>query len=281
MSEATGRVVLVTGAGRGIGRAVAMAALRRGDTVHATFRKAADREDFEAVAPGRAHGWILDIAEEAAVARVVGEIESAAGRIDVLVGCAGFCRAGLFEETSPTELRAHLEVNLLGSASVIRGVLPGMRARRAGSIVQITSMSGMITMQGLAAYQASKFGLEGLVESVAREVRPFGVRVTAVAPGGFRTDMLGSALVGRQQPIDDYDDMAAAVHSARADYDGAQLGDPELAAAAVLRLVEPGTRAPMHVLLGSDAMDLVRTSRAHQTRDFAEWEWLTRSTDGV
>lgn len=275
-----GRVLLVTGVNGGFGHAIASAALAAGDRVFGTVRRAGDVAAFEQLSPDRAHGRVLDLTRSDEVADVVADIEAAAGRVDALIGCAGYCHEGLFEETSIDDLRAQLEVNVIGSAAVIKAVLPGMRAKRRGHIVQITSMSGLMTMPGLGLYQASKFALEGLVETIAREVRPFGIRVTAVAPGGFRTGMLAAALTrGDRSGLADYQQAAANLRAERDSYAGQQPGDPDRAATAILRLLDAGDRAPLHLLLGSDALDYVRRSRARQERDFAEWEWLSRSTD--
>src|ERR1700744_944013 len=175
---------LVTGVSSGFGRALAEAALSRGDRVVGTLRQEAQRAEFDALAPGRAFGVILDVRQDADVRRVVGEIETTVGPIDVLVNNAGYGYEGSIEEASMADIRAQFDVNVFGAISVIQAVLPFMRQRRAGRILNVTSMGGLMTFPGVGIYHGSKFALEGISETLGKEVRGFGIFVTAVVPAG-------------------------------------------------------------------------------------------------
>lgn len=269
---------LVTGVSSGLGRAVALAALGAGHTVSGTVRREPDAEAFEATVPGRAHARILDVTDDDAVDSTVAEVERTVGPIDVLVANAGYGHEGPLEETSMAELRRQFEVNVFGAVAVIKAVLPGMRLRRAGHVLGITSMGGLRTFPGLAAYHGSKYALEGILDALAREVAGFGVRVTAVEPGSFRTDWAGRSMVRSERTVPDYDALIDPLREARSTGNGRQLGDPEKAAAAVLQVVG-AANPPVHLLLGSDAVELVGRARAELDAELAAWEALARSTD--
>jgi len=158
-------------------------------------------------------------------------------------------------------------------------VLPGMRTRRRGHIVNVTSMGGFITMPGISYYCGSKFALEGISEVMGKELEPFGIAVTAVAPGSFRTDWAGRSMVRAPRTLDDYDALFDPIRLARVEKSGKQLGDPRKAALAILALVDH-PQPPAHLLLGSDALSLVRAKLAAYEDDIAAWEQLSLSTDG-
>ncbi|MCO5996341.1 oxidoreductase [Actinoallomurus rhizosphaericola] len=272
------RTFLITGVSSGLGRAIASGALRAGHTVVGTVRKQADAEEFAALSPERAHARLLDVTDEAAVHSVVEEVEASVGAIDVLIANAGYGVEGTFEETPLSELRAQFDVNVFGAAATVRAVLPYMRERRRGHILAVTSMGGLAGFPGVSAYCGSKYALEGILDAVRKEVGGFGIRVTAIEPGSFRTDWAGRSMVRVPRSVPDYDEIFEPIRAARQAASGSQLGDPDKAAAAVLRILdEPDP--PAHLVLGSDALRLVRAARADLDKDLDTWEELSRSTD--
>jgi NAD(P)-dependent dehydrogenase (short-subunit alcohol dehydrogenase family) len=274
------RLFLITGVSSGFGRAFAEAALAEGHRVVGTVRGEGARAEFEALAPGRAHALMLDVTEIEAIAPAVAEIEASQGPIDVLVNNAGYGHEGTLEESPIEEMRRQFEVNVFGAVAMMKAVLPFMRGRRAGRIINITSMGGFITMPGIAYYCGSKFALEGISEVVAKEVKDFGIHVTAVAPGSFRTDWAGRSMVRTGRSIADYDALFDPIRKGREDKSGKQAGDPKKAAAAVLALVA-SDNPPVHLLLGTDALGLVRSKLEAFAGEIDEGEALTRSTDFV
>ncbi|PTQ11837.1 short-chain dehydrogenase/reductase [Sphingomonas oleivorans] len=268
---------LITGVSGGLGRALASAALDRGDRVVGTTRREADRLAFEALAPGRATGLFLDLAEPGAAAHTVVVAQDALGTIDRLVNNAGYGLVGAIEETDLDQARALFEVNLFGPIAMIQAVLPAMRARRAGHIVNITSMSGFAPWAGTAIYGASKYAMECIGQTLAQEVAPLGIRVTNVAPGGFRTGFAGPALAEAARTIPDYDDGARNSKRILAASRGQERGDPARAAAAILDALD-APEPPVHLFLGEDAL---RHSREHFDLVMAEmdrWSALSLST---
>ncbi|MFK3651445.1 oxidoreductase [Lysobacter enzymogenes] len=273
------KLILITGVGSGFGRALAQAALAAGHRVVGTLRDADAAHAFEALAPGRAHARLLDVTDFDAIAALVDGIETDIGAIDALVNNAGYGHEGVLEESPLEQLRRQFEVNVFGAVAMIKAVLPGMRARRRGRILNITSMGGFITMPGIAYYCGSKFALEGISEALGQEVAALGIHVTAVAPGSFRTDWAGRSMVRTPRSIGDYDAVFDPVRERRERTSGKQLGDPDKAAQALLQLLD-SPAPPAHLLLGSDALRLVREKNAALLQEFERWEALTRSTDG-
>ncbi|MGZ0025855.1 oxidoreductase [Stenotrophomonas sp. S4] len=274
------RLLLITGVSSGFGRALAQQALLAGHRVVGTVRNESDRQAFETLAPGRAFGRLLDVTDADAINALVTDIETNVGSIDVLVNNAGYGHEGILEESTLAELRHQFEVNVFGPAALIKAVLPHMRARRRGHILNITSMGGFITMPGIAWYCGSKFALEGISEVLGKEVAPFGIHVTAVAPGSFRTDWAGRSMARAPRSIEDYDALFDPIRSAREAKSGHQLGDPVKAAQAMLQVIDSDA-PPSHLLLGSDALQLVRAKLASMAGSIDTWEHLSRSTDGA
>jgi NAD(P)-dependent dehydrogenase (short-subunit alcohol dehydrogenase family) len=268
----------ITGVSAGFGRAIAEAALAAGDHVVGTLRDDAQCAAFTALSPGRAHGVRLDVTDEAAIIPVVEHIEHDIGPIDVLVNNAGYGHEGLIEESSLDDLRRQFDVNLFGAVAVIKAVLPFMRARRAGFIVNISSMGGIVTFPGLGFYHASKFALEGLTEALGKEVKAFGIHVTAVEPGSFRTDWSGRSMARVARTISDYDALITPILERRQTNRGHQLGDPARLGAAVVKLVNT-PNPPARLLLGSDARQNVFAKLAAMRTEFEAWTETTLSTD--
>jgi NAD(P)-dependent dehydrogenase (short-subunit alcohol dehydrogenase family) len=272
------KTFFITGVSSGLGRAIAAGALAAGHAVVGTVRKADDLASFEALTLGRAHGRLLDVTDDQAVFHCVTEIERSVGPIDVAIANAGYGLEGVFEETPLLSLRKQFDTNVFGAAATVQAVLPHMRKRRHGHIMAVTSMGGLMTVPGLSGYCASKYALEGLLESIGKEVASFGIHVTAVEPGSFRTDGAGRSMVRAEQTIADYDAVFAPIRKARLQASGNQLGDPAKAAEAVLQIVDTA-EPPKHLILGSDALRLVAAGRQAVDADLAEWESLSRSTD--
>ncbi|WAB90511.1 oxidoreductase [Pseudomonas citronellolis] len=273
------KTLLITGASSGFGLALAQEALADGHRVVGTVRSEQARAALEALAPGRALGRLLDVTDFAAIEPLVAEIEKTVGPLDVLVNSAGYGHEGILEESPLAEMRRQFDVNVFGAVAMMKAVLPYMRQRRRGHILNITSMGGFITLPGIAYYCGSKFALEGISEVVGKEVEGFGIAVTAVAPGSFRTDWAGRSMVRSPRSIADYDALFDPVRQARQEKSGKQLGDPRKAARAMLEAIS-STNPPAHLLLGSDALGLVRQKLGALEKEIAAWEATTRSTDG-
>jgi short-subunit dehydrogenase len=169
-------------------------------------------------------------------------------------------------------------MNVFGAVAMMKAVLPFMRERRTGHIINITSMGGYITLPGIAYYCASKFALEAISETLSKEVRDFGIRVTAVAPGQFRTDWAGRSMMRSARTISDYDKLMNPIRKARQEKSGKQPGDPAKAAQVLLKIIEH-ENPPTHLLLGYDALKLVLEKLETLNTEFAAWEQMTRSTD--
>ncbi|HWT58655.1 MAG TPA: oxidoreductase [Rhizobium sp.] len=268
---------LITGVSSGFGRAFAEAALAEGHRVVGTVRNGEAAIRFEKLAPGRAIAVQLDIADAEAIEPVVANIEKSVGPVDVLINNAGYGHEGTLEESPIEEMRRQFDVNVFGAVGMMKAVLPFMRRRRAGHIINITSMGGFITMPGIAYYCGSKFALEGMSEVLAKEVKDFGISVTAVAPGSFRTDWAGRSMVRGGRNIADYDALFDPIRRAREEKNGKQAGDPRKAASAVMALVA-AEKPPVHLLLGADALLLVREKLKSLSAEIDAWENLTLST---
>ncbi len=272
------KTFLITGVSAGFGSAFASAALADGHTVVGTVRNDAARAAFEAQSPGRAHAVLLDVTDFDAIGPAIDAVQRRVGPIDVLVNNAGYGHEGTLEESDLGELRRQFDVNVFGAVAMTKAVLPSMRERRTGHIVNITSMGGFITMPGIAFYCGSKFALEGISEALAKEVAGFGVKVTAVAPGSFRTDWAGRSMVRAARTVADYDALFEPIRLARQQKSGRQAGDPAKAARALLAIVAD-TNPPVHLLLGKDALALVREKLAAMSREIDAWEALSASTE--
>ncbi|MEJ1229227.1 oxidoreductase [Pseudomonas sp. CCNWLW56] len=273
------KTLFITGVSSGLGNALAREALAAGHRVIGTVRSDAALQAFEALAPDHVHGVILDVTEFDRIDSVVAAIQASHGPVDVLVNNAGYGHEGIFEESPLQEMRRQFDVNVFGAVAVTKAFVPYFRERRAGHILNITSMGGTITMPGISYYCASKFALEGISDTLSKELLPFGIFVTAVAPGSFRTDWAGRSMQRTPRSIADYDASFDPVRKAREEKSGKQLGDPRKAAQAMLQMIASAT-PPAHLLLGSDALSLVREKLSRTAREIDQWETLSRSTDG-
>ena len=268
------RTWLITGVSSGFGRALAEAALEKGDRVAGTVRTEVARKKFEQLAPGRSFGVSLDVTDRAAILRSVVAVEEWAGGIDVLVNNAGYGLVGGVEEANDSEIRAQFEVNVFGALAVIQAVLPLMRRQRSGRIVCVSSVSGLVGWPSLGIYSGSKFALEGICETLAQEVAPLGIKVILVEPGGLRTDFAGRSSAHAAKTIVDYDATVGACKRILAEHAGHEAGDPRKAAKAVLTAVEAES-PPLRLLLGADALRYTSNKLTAFTDEMERWKSLS------
>jgi NAD(P)-dependent dehydrogenase (short-subunit alcohol dehydrogenase family) len=273
------RVWLITGAGRGLGFEIAKAALSAGDRVVATGR---NRESLEKTFAGegdRVLALALDVTDEAQGRSVAAAAVGHFGRIDILVNNAGYGLMGMFEEHSPEAIERQYATNVFGLMHVTRAVLPVMRKQRSGRIFNITSIGGLRGVAGWSAYCSTKFAVEGFSESLAQEVAPFGIQVTAVEPGAFRTDFLDTSSV--QHSTTAIDDYARLSNEHRSTWDGRnhqQAGDPAKLATALLTIAS-AEQQPVHWVVGTDAVAWASDKFAAFTEELERWRKLSLSTD--
>ncbi|MFF4819776.1 oxidoreductase [Kitasatospora sp. NPDC001309] len=273
-----GKVWLITGANSGFGQAIAEAALAAGDTVVAAARRPEALAEPAAAHPGRLVPVRLDVTDQEQILAVVAETVQRHGRIDVLVNNAGRGVIGAVEETTDAELRDLMELHFFGPAALTRAVLPHMRARGAGAVVQMSSMGGRFSFPGVGAYSATKFALEGLSEALAKEVAGFGIKVLVVEPGSFRTGFAGGGALAHSAPIEAYEPLVGPVRTGLPDSDGKQPGDPAKAAAAILAALA-AERTPLRLALGTDAVDAVLGNLDGARKEAEAWAAVGRGTD--
>lgn len=271
------QVWFVTGATSGFGRAFTEAAVTAGDTVIAAGRRAERLKEIETAYPDGVETLQLDVTDLPAARAAVDEVLARHGRIDVLVNSAGHGQVGAAEETTEDELRSLFELHFFAAAELTRAVLPTMRARRSGAIVQMSSMGGVLTYPGYAAYCATKYALEGWSQALAAEVAPLGIRVLIVEPGAFRTELHSSSGVESAE-IADYADTVGPTRAMNRGFDGRQPGDPAKAAAAI-RHALTADEPPRNLALGNDAVDEIRRHLSEMLDGLAKWESLSRGTD--
>ena len=271
------KTFLITGVSSGLGRAFAQQALAAGHSVAGTVRDLGQIPEFEALAPGRATGLLLDVTDDAAISRVAEDVETRVGPVDVLISNAGYGVEGTVEESSMDDLRRQFDVNVYGTVAAIKAVLPYMRRRRGGHIVTVSSMAGLTALPGVAFYGASKFAVEGIAASLAQEVAHLGIHVTSLALGAFRTDWAGRSMTRVPRTIPDYDSVFDPIRTARRAKDNNQPGDPVRAAKALLTVLATD-KPPVHLVLGTDALDLIEQGRRSLSDDIAAWADLSAST---
>lgn len=267
----------ITGVSSGLGRALAEAVLVRGDRVTGTVRDESAARAFTEQAPDRARAVLLDVIDRDAVTRVVAEAEAATGAVDVLVSNAGYSLEGTVEATDFADIEAQFATHVFASIALIKAVLPGMRGRRSGHILTLGSLAAHTPNGGTAVYAAAKAAIETLSAGLAREVEPFGIRVTALVPGAFRT-RLGDSRRGAAATIPDYADADKARRERLAGFSGTQRGDPRKAAEAIIAIVNaPDT--PLRFALGPDALAGLRTHAAALLADADASEGPGGATD--
>ncbi|MDF2694627.1 MAG: Dehydrogenase [Labilithrix sp.] len=270
------KVWFVTGTSSGFGRTIVEEAIARGDRVVATARDPRTLDDLVARAPDRVHAVRLDVTKPAEIQSAVASAFERFGAVDVLVNNAGYSMIGAVEETSDAELRGVLETMFFGAVALTRALLPHMRERKSGTIVQITSVGGLTTAPGFGPYCAAKHALEALSESMAAELAPYGVRVLIVEPGAFRTSLFGSAF--RTLPeMPAYASTVGAVRAWAAQSAGSQPGDPAKAAKAIADAVAAGAPT-LRLPLGADAVKNIREKLAQVAADVDRTEAVASAT---
>jgi NAD(P)-dependent dehydrogenase (short-subunit alcohol dehydrogenase family) len=269
---------LITGVSSGFGRELAKVVLARGDTIAGTLRKEAQLKEFEALAPGRARAYRLDVTDAAAIPDTVARVVRDLGRIDVLVNNAGYGINGALEEISDAEARQLIETNFFGTLNMIRAVLPQMRAQRSGHVVNFSSSAGIIGIPGVSVYCAAKHAVEGLSESLAPEVAPFGIKVTIVEPGGFRTDFAGRSIVTAKAMPEYAETPAGKTRGMLAAYRGNEPGDPIKAMKGLLQALD-APEPPLRLVLGPDALGAGRHKLAALAKNYDAWEHVSTSTN--
>ncbi len=260
------KVWLITGCSTGFGKEMAKLLLERGDRVVVTARKV---EQVRELVEGRENGFAvaLDVTDGAMIAEAVGEALTHFGRIDVLVNNAGYGYLAAVEEGEDEEVRRIFETNFFGLVDLTKAVLPGMRERRSGTIVNVSSIGGLMSFAATGYYHATKFAVEGISESLALEVEPLGIRVMIVEPGPFRTDWAGRSILESKTEIADYKETAGKRREQTRERSGNQQGDPVRGAEAMVRAVDSG-EPPRHLLLGKPALEMAYGRLEALRKDF-------------
>lgn len=270
------KVWFITGSSRGLGRSLAEAVLANGDQVAATARNTKQLDDLIGKYPDQIRAIELDVTNYLQINEAVKETISHFGRIDVLVNNAGFGIIGAAEAYSDEQVRNQLETNLYAPIALSRAVLPYMRKQRSGHILQISSAGGRSGNPGLAMYSAAKFGLGGFSEALAKEVAPLGIRVTSIEPGGFRTDW-GAASMTYAESVEGYETTVDwMTEFFQKNY--VAMGDPEKAAKVMIDVVG-NVEPPVHLVLGSEAVGIVKQTDASRQAEFEKWIPVSISTD--
>ena len=269
---------LITGCSTGLGRALAEAVIAAGHNAVVTARDVGRVADLADDKADRVLALPLDVTDPAQVTNAVGQAEERFGGIDVLVNNAGYGYRAAVEEGDDADIRTLFETQFFGAVAMIKAVLPGMRARRSGAIVNISTIGVQIMPVGSGYYAASKAALEGMSGSLRAELQPLGISVTVVEPGAFRTDFAGRSLTQSSTVIDDYAETAGKRRKEHDTMHGTQPGDPAKAARAIITAVE-SDEPPAFLLLGNDALNTYRQLAAARLDAIEAWEYLTTSTN--
>jgi NAD(P)-dependent dehydrogenase (short-subunit alcohol dehydrogenase family) len=269
---------LITGCSSGLGRAFADAVLARGHNAVVTARDVSKVQDLADAHPDNALALALDVTDDAQVTAAVAAAEQRFGSVDVLVNNAGYGYRAAVEEGEDGPVRQLFETHVFGTVRTIKAVLPGMRARHSGTIVNLSSIGARISPEGSGYYSAVKAAIEALTLSLRKEVAPLGITAMVVEPGGFRTDFAGRSLTQSANPIADYADTAGKRRKEHDTAHGTQPGNPAKAAAALIEAVE-SDNTPYMLLLGNDASYAFRASIDALRTEVDTWERLSRSTD--
>ncbi|PXW28868.1 UNVERIFIED_CONTAM: short-subunit dehydrogenase [Williamsia faeni] len=269
---------LITGCSTGLGRALAGAVLAAGHNAVVTARDVSKVREFEDEYPRTALALALDVTDPKGVVEAVAKSEERFGAVDVLVNNAGYGYRAAVEEGSDDDIRQLFDTNFFGAVAMIKAVLPGMRARRAGAIVNVSSMGAQGRPAGSGFYSASKAALEGLTGSLQKELAPLGISAMIVEPGAFRTDFAGRSLTQSAEAIADYAETAGKRRIENDTVHGTQQGDPARAAVAIITAVE-SPEPPSLLLLGTDALDVFVRVADSQRRELEKWRELSAGTD--
>lgn len=272
------RVWFITGASTGFGRLLAETVLARGERVVCTARDERKVEDLTERYPQQAIALALDVTQKDQIGAAVQDAIDAFGRIDVLVNNAGYGLVGAAEEATDEEIERVIATNVFGLVDTTRAVLPHLRAQKAGHILNLSSIAGLVGGQGLSYYNLTKFAVEGFSEGLAAEMKPFGVHVTLIEPGPFRTDFLGRSAAIAEQRIPDYDATAGTARRYFETENGKQKGDPQRAVEAMIAVVD-ADRPPLRLLLGSVALGRVEKKLENWRAELEEWRGVTLGAD--
>ena len=272
------KIWLITGCSTGFGRALALEALKQGNKVGVSARKTEDIQDIIDQYHKTTIAIQLDVTNETEIASAAAKMIQHFGRIDVLVNNAGIGYFGAIEESEDTEVRRMFDINVFGLANMTKAVLPVMRKQKSGHIVNIASIGGLVGFAGVGFYNATKFAVDGLSESLSKEVAPLGIKVIIVAPSGFRTDWAGRSANNSQTEIEDYASTAGANKATIRGYSGNQPGDPVKAAEAIVAAVNHAN-PPLRLLLGAGALKGARNKIIELQKDFDAWEKTTMDAD--
>ena len=272
------KVWFITGCSTGFGRELASLALQQGNRVVVTARKTSDIEDIVSPYPETAIAVKLDVTDKADIKASVEKALETFGGIDVLVNNAGIGYFGAVEESEEDEVRRMFEINVFGLANMTKEVLPIMRKQRNGHIVNIASIGGLVSFPAVGFYNATKYAVDGLSESLAKETAHLGIKVTVIAPSGFRTDWAGRSANNSKIEIEDYAPTAGKNKNDIRGYSGNQPGDPVRAAKAIMKAVD-STNPPLRLLLGAAALKGARNKLVQLQKDFDEWEETTVGAD--
>jgi NAD(P)-dependent dehydrogenase (short-subunit alcohol dehydrogenase family) len=272
------KVWFITGCSTGFGRELAKEVLASGYRAVVASRNTDDVKDIVEQYPETAIAVKLDVTKPDEIAASIEQATQKFGQIDVLVNNAGIGYFGAIEESEEDEVRRMFEINFFGLAKMTNAVLPGMRKQRSGHIVNVASIGGLVGFPGVGFYNATKFAVDGYSEALSKETAPLGIKVTVIAPSGFRTDWAGRSANDTQHKIDDYNATAHTNQGAIRGYSGKQPGDPVRAAKAIVKAVE-AEHPPLRLLLGAAAMKGARNKLTELQRDFDAWADTTVGAD--
>ena len=271
------KVWFITGSSRGLGRSLTEAVLAQGDQVAATARDPNTLNDLLHKYPEQLFPVRLDVTQQEQVHKAVADTVTRFSKIDVLVNNAGFGIVGAAEAYTDEQVRSQLETNLYAPIAITRVVLPYMRKRRSGHILQISSIGGRVGNPGVSIYQAAKFGLSGFSEALAKEVAPLGIRVTCIEPGGFRTDWAGDSMTYAPQ-VEGYEQTVGIREQLFTSRKFIPMGDPDKAAKVMIDLVD-NPEPPVHLVLGSEAIGMLKQAEMARHVEMEKWLPVSTSTD--
>jgi NAD(P)-dependent dehydrogenase (short-subunit alcohol dehydrogenase family) len=272
------RVWFITGTSTGFGYLLTQELLRKGDRVIATARDTSKLAPFESQFPETLRTFSLDVTRPAEIVSVAKKAIEAFGHVDVVVNNAGYGVTGAIEEVAEDEFEPMFQTNVYGLIRTTRAFLPHLRQRRSGHIINFSSIAGLIGTAGWGFYATTKFAVEGFSEALAEEMKPFGVHVTAIEPGPFRTDFLGRSGKLAAREIPEYSETAGKARQYLLSQSGKQPGDPQKAVEAVIAVVD-SPQPPVHLLLGKSALRRFRAKLAGWEKDLAAWENVTQGAD--
>ncbi|SEK58447.1 NADP-dependent 3-hydroxy acid dehydrogenase YdfG [Chitinophaga rupis] len=270
------KVWFITGASSGFGKAFAEYAITQGYKVVITARRLDKLESIKALAPDQIEAIKMDVNNNAEISDAVKKAIDRFGRVDVLINNAGYGIVGAVEETPESELRALMDTNFFGAASVTQAFLPIFRQQRSGAIVNISSLGGQLSFAGFSAYSASKCALEGYSEALADELAPLGIKVLIVEPGNFRTELAGAAMKHMPE-LDAYKETVGATRNFARGMNGTQEGDPAKAAAAIDKALA-AEKTPLRLQLGEDAVNAIKKHSEQLLQDLAAWQSVAVDT---